>query len=156
MESAIANETTLIAEAPCGIGKSMAYLVPAIRHAVRTKTRVVIVTGKIILQEQLIDKDLPMLAKHLPWPFKYALLKGRSHYLCESRMGEAFKNNKFGNNPSVQTKSQLDRVVEWGKETRRGDESELDFKPTVGVWAPVCGNTDECSAVKINPLAIFS
>ena len=85
---AIAEKRHLAVEAPCGIGKTYAYLVPAIEHALATDTRVVVCTSNIALQEQLVEKDLPALAKILPRPFSYALIKGINNYLCLDRYEE--------------------------------------------------------------------
>jgi ATP-dependent DNA helicase DinG len=74
----------VLGEGPCGTGKSIAYAVPAIWHSHVEKKRVVIATANIALQEQLVRKDLPMLAGVLPWKFSFALLKGRNNYLCLS------------------------------------------------------------------------
>ena len=71
-----------LGEGPCGTGKSVAYAVPAVHHAHHEKKRVAIATANIALQEQLVRKDLPMLASVLPWPFTFALLKGRNNYVC--------------------------------------------------------------------------
>jgi len=75
----------VLTEAGTGTGKSLAYLVPAILFAVKNRERVVISTNTINLQEQLIGKDLPFLAKHLGVEFKSVLLKGRSNYLCRRK-----------------------------------------------------------------------
>ena len=85
---AIADEKHLACEAPCGIGKTYAYLVPAIEHALRTDTRVIVYTANIALQEQIFEKDLPEIAKILPKPFTYSLLKGINNYLCLDRFDQ--------------------------------------------------------------------
>lgn len=77
-----------LGEGPCGTGKSVAYAVPAVHHAHHEKKRVVIATANIALQEQLVRKDLPMLASVLPWPFTFALLEGRNKYVCLDRMAD--------------------------------------------------------------------
>src|SRR6185369_9755339 len=69
----------LLVEAGTGVGKSLGYLIPSILHAVAAKKKAVICTHTINLQEQLIEKDLPMLAKILPLPFTFTMLKGRGN-----------------------------------------------------------------------------
>src|SRR5687768_5939679 len=88
VEAALAERHHLLVEAPCGVGKSFAYLAPAIEHAVRTDTRVVVCTANIALQEQLVSKDLPRLQQILPVRFRYDLIKGIGNYLCKDRTYE--------------------------------------------------------------------
>src|SRR5437867_10536671 len=79
----------LAVEAGTGVGKSLAYLIPAILHAVAHKKKAVISTHTINLQEQLTEKDLPMLEKILPEQFTYTMLKGRGNYHCTRRLQKA-------------------------------------------------------------------
>src|SRR5205085_11527837 len=77
---ALENRQHLAVEAGTGVGKSLAYLVPAILHAVPNKKKAIISTHTINLQEQLTEKDLPLLEKILPVPFTFTMLKGRGNY----------------------------------------------------------------------------
>jgi ATP-dependent DNA helicase DinG len=79
---ALASREHLAVEAGTGVGKSLAYLIPAILFAAAERKRAIISTHTINLQEQLIEKDLPMLARILPVSFKFTMLKGRQNYLC--------------------------------------------------------------------------
>src|SRR3954462_13620331 len=79
----------LAVEAGTGVGKSLAYLIPAILYAKANRKKAVISTHTINLQEQLIEKDLPMLEQVLPVPFAFTMLKGRSNYLCTRRLNKA-------------------------------------------------------------------
>src|SRR5438477_6910998 len=79
----------LVVEAGTGVGKSLAYLVPAILFAVANKKKAIVSTHTINLQEQLVEKDLPMLAKVLPGKFSFTMLKGRQNYLCTRRLHKA-------------------------------------------------------------------
>ena len=81
---AIDGDNHLIASAGTGTGKSLAYLVPAILSGKRT----VVATATKALQDQLANKDLPFLEEHLDVPFEYAVLKGRSNYICQQRIHE--------------------------------------------------------------------
>jgi ATP-dependent DNA helicase DinG len=79
----------LLADAPVGTGKSLAYLVPAILEVVKNKGKVVIVTSNIALQEQLVKKDLPMLQELLPEKFSFGIAKGFSNYVCKAAIDQA-------------------------------------------------------------------
>src|SRR5947199_2229948 len=86
---ALEEERHLVVEAGTGVGKSLAYLAPAILFAVARKKKAVISTHTINLQEQLTQKDLPMLEKILPVEFRFTMLKGRANYLCTRRLLKA-------------------------------------------------------------------
>src|SRR5256885_8923277 len=88
---ALENREHLAVEAGTGVGKSLAYLVPAILYAVANKKKAVISTHTINLQEQLTEKDLPMLENVLPVKFQFTMLKGRGNYLCTRRLHKAFQ-----------------------------------------------------------------
>src|SRR5438034_7050628 len=86
VERAFREGHHLLVEAGTGVGKSFAYLLPAIDWAVKNKKRIVISTHTISLQEQLIDKDIPLLQSVYPDEFTAVLVKGRSNYLCRRRL----------------------------------------------------------------------
>src|ERR1043166_3295 len=88
---ALENREHLAVEAGTGVGKSLAYLVPAILCAVANKKKAVVSTHTINLQEQLTVKDLPMLQKIMPVEFSFAMLKGRANYLCTRRLHKAMQ-----------------------------------------------------------------
>ena len=83
---ALVDGKNLVVEAGTGVGKSLAYLVPAILFAQRCQKKAIVSTHTINLQEQLCGKDLPMLRHILPEPFQFVLLKGRANYLCRLRL----------------------------------------------------------------------
>src|SRR6476659_9961400 len=83
---ALEEQDHLAVEAGTGVGKSLAYLIPAILFAVANKKKAVVSTHTINLQEQLTQKDLPMLAQVLPVKFNFTMLKGRANYLCTRRL----------------------------------------------------------------------
>lgn len=141
---ALKSESTLAVEAPCGIGKTFAYLVPAIRHALASKTKVVICTANIALQEQLFEKDLPALAKALPESFTYALVKGIGNYLCLDRFHET-ESELVRITFDKREVRHWNKVVEWAGETKNGDVSDLDFEPLDGVWGRVNGVSELCT-----------
>ncbi len=137
----------LLAEAGTGVGKSFAYLVPAILRAVYHKQRVVISTYTIALQEQLIAKDLPFLAETLPIKFSAVLGKGRTNYLCFRRMALALKGRKkiFA---ALEHQEQLNRLAEWAMETETGTLQDIEFRLEPAVWEKVRSESGLCSGAK--------
>jgi ATP-dependent DNA helicase DinG len=133
-----------LGEGPCGTGKSVAYSVPAVWHAHHDKKRVVIATANIALQEQLVRKDLPMLASVLPWPFTFALLKGRNNYLCLDRMAESEARGELRGLYYDDQQRQVDDVLAWAEATKTGDVSELAFIPQAQVWSRFSVGSEEC------------
>ncbi|HYE98942.1 MAG TPA: DEAD/DEAH box helicase, partial [Planctomycetota bacterium] len=147
VEEAIARKRHLAVEAPCGIGKTFAYLVPAIRHALATDSRVIVCTANIALQEQIVSKDLPALQSLLGTPFSYALIKGINNYFCRDRYEEASREI-----PTLtfdrEELHDFRRIGAWSQETRSGDLSDLDFEPRDGVWARVNGVSELCNGAQ--------
>ncbi len=133
----------LIVEAGTGVGKSLAYLVPSILHGVRRGKKAIISTHTINLQEQLVDKDLPMLQQILPVDFSYTMLKGRQNYLCSRRLKKAMiQAEGLFTSPEQQ---ELERIYEWSKTTEDGTLSDLHVEPDPKVWAQVCSERGLCS-----------
>ena len=133
-----------LGEGPCGTGKSVAYAVPAVHHAHHEKKRVVIATANIALQEQLVRKDLPMLASVLPWPFTFALLKGRNNYVCLDRMAESEARGELRGLYYDDQQRQVDEVLAWAEATKTGDVSELAFIPHAQVWSKFSVGSEDC------------
>src|SRR5580658_7220804 len=115
---ALEQKEHLIVEAGTGVGKSLAYLIPAIFHAVARNKKAIISTHTINLQEQLILKDLPMLGKALPVKFQFTMLKGRHNYLCTRRLQKAMQQSQqlFASSEA----EELKRICEWSKKTSDG------------------------------------
>ncbi len=140
---ALQGKEHLIVEAGTGVGKSFAYLVPAIFFAVANHKKAVISTHTINLQEQLMGKDLPVLAKVMDVPFTYTMLKGRQNYLCTRRLHRAMQQAaSLFTSPEV---AELNRIYEWSKETKDGSLSGFDHEPDPKVWAQVCSERGLCS-----------
>ena len=116
--NAIGENQNLIAEAGTGTGKTFAYLVPAILSG----KKIVISTGTKNLQDQLFNKDLPIIRKALKAPFIAALLKGRSNYLCKYRLQNSL-DSTFGFNK--EEAAALTKIKSWSKRTKIGDISEM-------------------------------
>lgn len=159
---ALSDSAHLIVEAPTGVGKSFAYLVPAILYAVRQKRRAVISTYTINLQEQLACKDVPVLKRLLNCEFSYALLKGRNNYLCTRRLMQALRNSEglFTTSESAE----LERIRRWAFETEDGSISDLDPEPDPKVWELVRSERGLCSPrlcgrcsefAKSNPICFY-
>ncbi|MCX6891250.1 MAG: DEAD/DEAH box helicase [Verrucomicrobia bacterium] len=140
---ALANGEHLAVEAGTGVGKSLAYLVPAILYAVANKKKAVISTHTINLQEQLTEKDLPMLEQVLPVKFSFTMLKGRANYLCTRRLHKAVQ--QAGNLFTSSEAEELKRIEEWSRTTTDGSLSDFDVEPDPKVWAQVCSERGLCA-----------
>jgi ATP-dependent DNA helicase DinG len=135
-----------IAEAGTGTGKSVAYLLPAIRWALLNRERTVVSTNTINLQEQLVDKDLPFLRRALGEPFRFALVKGRQNYVSIRRAKLAYQNS-----PDLLDDgkgAELAKIVEWLDATRDGSLSDLSFRPSAEVWDEVASESDVCLRIR--------
>ncbi|MEJ0088693.1 MAG: helicase C-terminal domain-containing protein [Limisphaerales bacterium] len=145
---ALQNQEHLAVEAGTGVGKSLAYLIPSILFAVAQKKKAVISTHTINLQEQLTEKDLPMLTAVLgalpePVKFTYAMLKGRANYLCTRRLQKAMQQS--GNLFTSSEAEELQRIYEWSKTTKDGSLSDFSIEPDAKVWGQVCSERGLCS-----------
>jgi len=145
---ALQNREHLAVEAGTGVGKSLAYLIPAILFAVAQKKKAIVSTHTINLQEQLTEKDLPMLASvlgQLPEPvqFNFTMLKGRANYLCTRRLQKAMQQS--GNLFTSSEAEELKRIYEWSKKTTDGSLSDFEIEPDAKVWAQVCSERGLCS-----------
>ncbi len=142
VEEALLDECHLLVEAGTGVGKSFAYLVPAITHAMRGEGRVVVSTNTIALQEQLVHKDIPFLESVLPWDFKAVLVKGRTNYLGIRRLQRAASRTRslF----STPEQESLDGIVRWAYETEDGSLADMPNQPPFAVWDKVNSDRDDC------------
>src|SRR5687768_17187606 len=133
VQSALADGQHLLAEAGTGVGKSFAYLLPAIDYAVKHKKRVIISTHTISLQEQLINKDIPLIQSVYPDEFSAVLVKGRSNYVCLRRLDQAMRrmHSLFDHERQIDSLSQ---VIEWSQKTTDGSLADLPVLPESDVW----------------------
>ncbi|MCG8920073.1 ATP-dependent DNA helicase [Actinokineospora sp. PR83] len=153
VQAAIRTGEHLAVQAGTGTGKSLAYLVPSIRHAVEKGSTVVISTATIALQRQLVDRDLPRLAKALAKPLKrtptFAILKGRRNYLCLHKLDggpaddpddqvlfDPFAISRLGR--------EVTRLREWASDTELGDRDELVPGVSEQSWRQVSVSAREC------------
>src|SRR5580765_2678267 len=147
VERAFAEGHHLLVEAGTGVGKSFAYLLPAIDFAVRTKKRVVISTHTISLQEQLIDKDIPLIQSVYPNEFSAVLVKGRSNYLCQRRLEQARGRQNFLFEHDKQLES-LWTIEDWTTRTTDGSLADLPSIPDRDVWDKVAAEHGNCLGKK--------
>ena len=133
----------LMVEAGTGVGKSFAYLVPAALFALQNNTRVVVSTNTINLQDQLIQRDLPNLSQALDLDFRFAVLKGRSNYLCPRRL----ENLRHYGPRTKDEMRVLAKVMVWQLSNQSGDRSELNLTgPTEReVWVRLSAEDDACT-----------
>ncbi|MGB9781501.1 MAG: helicase C-terminal domain-containing protein [Moorellaceae bacterium] len=147
---AFAQSKHALVEAGTGTGKSLAYLLPAIYWARNNRCRVAIATHTINLQEQLWSKDIPLLQKILPFPFKAALVKGRNNYLCRRRLRELEDTLAAGGKTE---RLFLLRLWRWLELTRTGDWSEIKIAPEEEVWKNLLSADNETCLGLHCPLA---
>lgn len=130
----------MIAEAGTGIGKSFAYLLPALKWASENDERIVVSTATIALQQQLVDKDIPLVKDVLGIDTKIALVKGRGNYLCLKRLEEASNEDElFGSGDA------LERIRAWAEATSTGAKSDIPFKPDDSDWSMIRCEADSCT-----------
>ena len=141
-----ANEH-LIVEAGTGVGKSFAYLAPAILRSAQARQRVVISTCTIALQEQLIGKDLPLLKAAMGVDFQAVLGKGRNNYLCMRRL------RMLNKGPAktlwlADEQRELAKLSDWGMETQSGCLQDMEFKVSPALWEKVRSESSVCKGSK--------
>jgi ATP-dependent DNA helicase DinG len=141
---AIADKHHLMVEAGTGVGKSFAYLVPAVLAATAAKDcRVIVSTHTISLQEQLVRKDIPFLQSVMPQPFTAVLAKGRSNYVSLRRLRGA-QQRAAGLLYEDAALGQLTQIGRWARQTHDGSRSDLSFQPLPAVWDLVESDTGNC------------
>src|SRR5438128_7366074 len=140
---ALEEDRHLVVEAGTGVGKSLAYLIPAILFALEQHKKAIISTHTINLQEQLIHKDIPILKKILPVEFEAALMKGRQNYICGRRLERALQNSKELFTGPEET--ELLRIADWASKTRDGTLSDISIEPEPKVWTQVCSEAHICT-----------
>jgi len=146
VDQAFARRVPAFLEGPCGTGKSFAYLIPGIVHALGRRQAsgraapLLVSTASIALQEQLVATDLPRLQQALPQRFTFALLKGRANFLCNDAVGAATVPYRA----TAEETEQLRQIKRWAEHTPTGDKSELPFVPVERLWKRVTVDGDDC------------
>ncbi len=144
ISDALALSKNICVEAPTGVGKSFAYLVPAIYYALESGKPVIISTETINLQDQLINKDIPLIKKAIGLEFKAVLAKGRSNYLCMRRLGMASGKNASELLPLEALHSGVSRIQKWAKSSDDGAKGSIDFPYSKNLWEHVCSEVGNC------------
>src|SRR5271169_5413671 len=142
VDAAFKEKRHLIVEAGTGTGKTLAYLIPAIRSG----RRVVISTATKSLQEQLFEKDIPFLQKYFAPELKVAVMKGRGNFLCREKV------YRMGDQPTLKGLDEMDwfaQIRDWEKVTATGDRAELNFLPDDSeLWQRLDARRDACTGSK--------
>ncbi|HVO31876.1 MAG TPA: ATP-dependent DNA helicase, partial [bacterium] len=147
VEQSFRDDGVLAVEAGTGTGKTFAYLVPAIRWAAATGEKVVVATHTIALQEQILRKDLPLVAAALGVEVKAALVKGRGNYLCRRKVAEAIDADarsigESGRPP--EEAEELVRIGDWVRDNPEGSRADLGFTPSPELWDDLRSDRDSC------------
>lgn len=154
VESAISAGEHLVAEAGTGVGKSFAYLVPAVLAARQRRDRddkckrIVVSTHTISLQEQLIGSDIPFLQAVLPVEFSAVLVKGRSNYISLRRTAKATSRATQKMMFEGDGQRQLAMISDWSQNTTDGSRSDLSFRPLPQVWDEIASDHGDCMGKK--------
>lgn len=161
VQNAFRTERHLAVQGPTGVGKSLAYLLPAIAMA-GPDQRTVVVTSSKALQDQLARVDLPFLASTVDQPFRYAVLKGRSNYLCAAALDEVRVQLRRGDHQArldIDTsgddtagvdlsdeglRAEVETLIDWSEHTEQGDVAELEDSPSPRAWSAVSVGPGEC------------
>ncbi len=137
------EDGVVVAQAGTGVGKSFAYLLPAVLWAQRNAEKLVIATATINLQQQLFEKDLPFVQKALGTKLKTVLVKGRRNYVCPHRLAEELRDPA-----DLQSVGELTRLADWAAQSRTGAFQELTSPPSEELWSRICSDVDACSGVR--------
>ena len=146
----------LVVEAGTGTGKSMAYLAPLVVSG----KKAVVTTATKALQDQLVNKDLPQLSEALDTPVAYAVLKGRSNYICRKKLADlaSAASSEQGQLIAAGSAAEADRIrgeiarlAAWADETPDGDRAGLDFEPSLRAWEAVSVTGRECPGAQNCP-----
>ena len=129
-----------IFEVGTGVGKSFSYLIPSMLFALFNNQRVVISTGTINLQQQLVEKDISFAKKILGKDIKSILVKGRQNFICKRRLSEALSESDLFSEDT----EELGKIEEWAKTSQTGSRSELTFNPLENTWQKVNSESDGC------------
>ncbi len=144
VSSAVSGRANLIVEAGTGVGKSLSYMLPAYLRARASEEPVIISTYTINLQEQLLEKDIPLLESALGERIGAVVAKGRANYLCLRRLSSVRRTQPVLFEEDS-TGKELGKILEWSLQTRDGSLSDLDFAPSRSLWEQVCSNRFACA-----------
>ena len=150
IENSMNENKKLIVEAGTGTGKTIAYLLPTLLYAIENNLKVIVSTNTINLQEQLINKDIPLLKKIIDEDFNYQIVKGRGNYLCKRKLYNIDVTDKETDTEEEKTEKNIIRnLIDWDKNvTRTGDRNELKYEISNSIWEKVNSEVDMCKGVK--------
>lgn len=164
VDEALSEGKHLIVQAGTGTGKTIAYLVPVIVAGKKT----IVTTATKALQDQLAQKDLPFLVEHLSSyvnrDITFAVLKGRSNYVCRQRLaeinGESEKKNRKADSPTLlevdemsqSVRREIDLISEWVKSSKSGDMADISWSPSERAMKAVSVGSDECPGARRCPV----
>ncbi|MCR4573283.1 MAG: DEAD/DEAH box helicase [Lentisphaeria bacterium] len=137
------NGENLCVEAPTGVGKTFAYLVPAFFHACQMDKPVVITTHTISLQDQILNRDIPLLSKFLDVKIDAVVAKGRSNYLCLRKLNEIADMDQ-SLLPDDNITGDLGRLISWAEKTKTGDHTDMNRPISPQLWNAVCCERGNC------------
>ncbi len=149
IEKSMNENHKLIVEAGTGTGKTIAYLLPTLLYVLENNLKLIISTNTINLQEQLINKDIPLIKRIIGKEFDYEIVKGRGNYLCKRKLYNmktiiTDKDTEEEKNEKIIFKN----LMEWDKKTETGDKNEVEYGISNKVWEEVSSETDTCMGVK--------
>ncbi len=142
--SAFNEDAIYVAEAGTGVGKSLAYLIPAIRWVAQNDERVVVSTATINLQQQLVERDIPQVLRLLGSDVRTALVKGRGNYVCLRKLDDALGEDSL----FKEGDGDLLAIREWAKTTKDGSRSDLAILPSERTWSRVASEADTCVGLR--------
>ena len=150
IENSMNENKKLIVEAGTGTGKTIAYLLPTLLYAIENNLKVIVSTNTINLQEQLVNKDIPLLKKIIDEDFNYQIVKGRGNYLCKRKLYNIDVTEKETDTEEEKNEKNIIRnLIDWDKNvTRTGDRNELKYEISNSIWEKVNSEADMCKGVK--------
>ena len=150
IENSMNENKKLIVEAGTGTGKTIAYLLPTLLYAIENNLKVIVSTNTINLQEQLVNKDIPLLKKIINEDFNYQIVKGRGNYLCKRKLYNIDVTEKETDTEEEKAEKNIIRnLIDWDKNvTRTGDRNELKYEISNSIWEKVNSEVDMCKGVK--------
>lgn len=150
IEKSMNENVKLIVEAGTGTGKTIAYLLPTLLYALENDLKVIVSTNTINLQEQLLNKDIPLIKKIVGADFNYQIVKGRGNYLCKRKLYN-IDISEIENEPEETKKEKkiIKNLIEWDKSiAKNGDRGELKYEISSKIWEKVNSEADMCKGSK--------
>ncbi len=149
IEKSMNDNHKLIIEAGTGTGKTIAYLLPTLLYALENNLKLIISTNTINLQEQLINKDIPLIREIIGQDFDYEIVKGRGNYLCKRKLYNMKTVESDKDTEEERREKEIYRnLIEWDKGAVTGDKNEIGYGIPSKIWEEINSETDTCMGVK--------